>query len=239
MNIYEVKTPAELLSGNPYPGRGIVLGRTPDGKKAVAAYFIMGRSENSRNRVFQERGGEVFTEPFDASKVKDPSLIIYAAIRSYENNLIVTNGDQTDTVYDGLKAGKTFSEALKSRCFEPDGPNFTPRISGMITFGDGDFCYQMSILKSADAQGSACHRYTFDYAPIAGVGHFLHTYVTDGNPIPTFQGEPERMAVDNDIDVFTDALWNSLNADNRISLYVRYVDLQTGEAENRLINQNK
>ena len=239
MNIYEVKTPAELLSGNPYPGRGIVLGRTPDGKKAVAAYFIMGRSENSRNRVFQERGGEVFTEPFDASKVKDPSLIIYAAIRTFENNLIVTNGNQTDTIYDGLKDGKCFSCALESREFEPDGPNFTPRISGMLTFKDGDFTYRMSILKSADAEGSACNRFTWKYAPLNGLGHFLHTYVCDGNPIPTFQGEPERIAVCDNIDEETERLWKALNEQNKISLYVRYIDLKTGAVENRLVNKNQ
>ena len=238
MNIYEIKTPEQLLAGNTYPGRGIVIGKTPDGTRAVAAYFIMGRSENSRNRIFTERDGEVFTEPFDASRVEDPSLIIYAAIRQIENHLIVTNGDQTDTIYDGLKAGKNFSEALESRCFEPDAPNFTPRISGVIHFGEGDFTYQMSILKSADAEGSACNRYTFDYAPKAGLGHFLHTYVEDGNPIPTFQGEPERMHMDDSIDDFTDDLWASLNAANRISLYVRYIDLKTGETENRMINKN-
>ena len=239
MNVYEIRTPEQLLAGNPYPGRGIVLGKTPDGTKAAAAYFIMGRSENSRNRIFTERNGEVFTEPFDASKVKDPSLIIYAAVRQYENRLIVTNGDQTDTVYEGLKAGKSFEEALESRCFEPDPPNFTPRISGMITFGEGDFSYQMSILKSADEAGSACNRFTFSYAPTAGLGHFLHTYVTDGNPIPTFQGEPERMAVPDSIDLFADQVWNALNAANRISLYIRYTDLKTGETESRLINKNR
>ena len=239
MNVYEIRTPEQLLAGNPYPGRGIVLGKTPDGTKAAAAYFIMGRSENSRNRIFTERNGEVFTEPFDASKVKDPSLIIYAAVRQYENRLIVTNGDQTDTVYEGLKAGKSFEEALESRCFEPDPPNFTPRISGMITFADGDFSYQMSILKSADEAGSACNRFTYSYVPAAGLGHFLHTYVTDGNPIPTFQGEPERMAVPDSIDLFADQIWNALNAANRISLYIRYTDLKTGETESRLINKNR
>ena len=239
MSIYDIRTPDELLSGNPYPGRGIVLGMTPDGTKAVAAYFIMGRSENSRNRVFTEKDGEVFTEPFDAAKVEDPSLIIYAAIRQMGSRLIVTNGNQTDTVYEGLQAGKTFAEALASRCFEPDGPNFTPRISGMITFGEENFTYQMSILKSGDAQGTVCNRYTFDYVPLPGLGHFIHTYVTDGNPIPTFQGEPERMYMDDSIDDFTDDLWNSLNAANRISLYVRYVELKTGRAENRLINKNR
>ena len=239
MNIYAIRTPAELLSGNPYPGRGIVLGKTPDGRKAVAAYFIMGRSDNSRNRIFTEKDGAVVTEPFDPSKVKDPYLIIYAALRSYENHMIVTNGDQTDTVYEGLRAGKSFSQALASRCFEPDGPNFTPRISGMITFGEGDFTYQMSILKSADAEGSACNRYTFDYAALPGLGHFLHTYVTDGNPIPTFQGEPERIAVCDEIDAFTREIWNALDEANKISLYVRYVDLKSGAAETRLINRHR
>ena len=186
-----------------------------------------------------DKDGEVFTEPFDASKVQDPSLIIYAAIRQYENCLIVTNGNQTDTVYEGLQAGKTFSRALESRCFEPDGPNFTPRISGMITFGEGDFSYQMSILKSADAEGSACNRYTYDYAALPGLGHFLHTYVTDGNPIPTFQGEPERIATADDIDAFTKEVWEALDEANRISLYVRYVDLKTGKVENRLINKHQ
>ena len=239
MEIYRINTPEELLENNVYPGRGIIIGKTPDGSKAVTAYFIMGRSENSRNRIFTEKNGEVFTEPFDASKVQDPSLIIYAAIRSLDNQLIVTNGDQTDTVYDGLKAGKTFSEALESRCFEPDAPNFTPHISGMLTFADGGFTYQMSILKSADAEGSDCNRYTFSYAPKNGLGHFLHTYVCDGNPIPTFQGEPERIAVADDIDEMTDRLWNALNKDNKISLYVRYVDLKSGKAENRLINKHQ
>ena len=239
MEIYRINTPEELLENNVYPGRGIIIGKTPDGSKAVTAYFIMGRSENSRNRIFTEKNGEVFTEPFDASKVQDPSLIIYAAIRSLDNQLIVTNGDQTDTVYDGLKAGKTFSEALESRCFEPDAPNFTPRISGMLTFADGGFTYQMSILKSADAEGSDCNRYTFSYAPKNGLGHFLHTYVCDGNPIPTFQGEPERIAVADDMDEMTDRLWNALNKDNKISLYVRYVDLKSGKAENRLINKRQ
>ena len=237
MNIYDIHSPAELIAGNPYPGRGIIIGKTPDGTRALAAYFIMGRSENSRNRIFTEKNGEVFTEPFDASRVKDPSLIIYAAIRQYENHLIVTNGDQTDTVYEGLARGLTFSKALESRCFEPDAPNFTPRISGLLTFGKDDFSYQMSILKSADEAGTACNRYTFDYAAIPGLGHFIHTYVTDGSPIPTFQGEPERIAIDDSIDDMADDLWASLNAANRISLYVRTVDLKTGKVENRLINK--
>ena len=237
--IYGIHTPEELLENNTYPGRGIVIGKTPDGKKAMTAYFIMGRSENSRNRVFTEKNGEVFTEPFDESKVQDPSLIIYAALRGYENHLVVTNGNQTDTVVEGLQAGKTFTEALESREFEPDAPNFTPRISGMLTFADGDFTYQMSILKSADAAGSACNRFTYHYAPISGLGHFLHTYVCDGSPIPTFQGEPERMAVCDSIDEMTDRLWTSLNESNKISLYVRYIDLATGKTENRLVNKNR
>ena len=238
MSIYDIQSPQQLLSGNPYPGRGIILGMTPDGTKAVAAYFIMGRSENSRNRVFVEKDGEVFTEPFDASRVEDPSLIIYAAVRQLGSRLIVTNGNQTDTVYEGLQKGLSFSEALESRCFEPDPPNFTPRISGMITFGEGAFTYQMSILKSADAEGTACNRFTYAYAPLPGLGHFLHTYVTDGSPIPTFQGEPERMYMDDSIDDFTDDLWNSLNAANRISLYVRYSDLKRGKTESRMVNKN-
>ncbi len=238
MNIYEIKTLTERLTGNTYPGRGIVIGKTADGKKAATAYFIMGRSANSRNRVFTEKDGAIFTEPFDASKVEDPSLIIYAALRNYENKLIVTNGDQTDTIWEGLKAGKSFSQALTTREFEPDGPNFTPRISGMITFGEGDFTYEMSILKSADAEGTACNRYTFTYPALNGLGHFIHTYVCDGNPIPTFQGEPERVAIDNDIDAFTNDLWNALDDNNKISLYVRYTDLATGECESRMINKN-
>ena len=239
MNIYEIKTLSERLEGNRYPGRGIDIGKTPDGKKAAIAYFIMGRSANSRNRVFTEKNGEIFTEPFDASKVEDPSLIIYAAVRSYENKLIVTNGNQTDTIYDGLAAGKSFSQALTSREFEPDAPNLTPRISGMLTFEGNDFTYEMSILKSGDAAGTFCNRYTFSYGACAGLGHFLHTYVCDGNPIPTFQGEPERVAMDDDIDAFTTDLWNALDAENRISLYVRYTDLETGEAQSRMVNKNK
>ena len=239
MNIYEIKTLSERLEGNRYPGRGIVIGKTPDGKKAAIAYFIMGRSANSRNRVFTEKNGEIFTEPFDASKVEDPSLIIYAAVRSFENKLIVTNGNQTDTIYDVLAAGKSFSQALTSREFEPDAPNLTPRISGMLTFADKDFTYEMSILKSGDAAGTFCNRYTFSYGACAGLGHFLHTYVCDGNPIPTFQGEPERVAMDDDIDAFTTDLWNALDAENKISLYVRYTDLETGAVESRMVNKNK
>lgn len=239
MNIYENKPIAERVEGNSYVGRGIVVGKTEDGTKACAAYFIMGRSNNSRNRVFTLRDNALYTEPFDASKVEDPSLIIYAAVRRFENNLIVTNGDQTDTIYDGISAGKTFSAALESREFEPDFPNLTPRISAMLTFGEKDFTYQMSILKSADEKGSACNRYTFSYPALNGLGHFIHTYVCDGNPIPTFQGEPERVVIPNDINAFTDSLWTALDEDNKISLYVKYIDLTTGEAEERLINKNK
>ncbi len=238
MNIYKINSVSELIEGNSYVGRGIILGKTPDGKKACSAYFIMGRSANSRNRIFTNKNGEIFTEPFDASKVEDPSLIIYAAIRKFENKLIVTNGDQTDTIYEGLKNGESFTQALTKREFEPDSPNFTPRISGMITFGEDDFTYEMSILKSADETGSACNRYSFSYPSIAGLGHFIHTYVCDGNPIPTFQGEPERMAMCDDIETFTKDIWNSLDSDNKISLYVRYTDLVSGEFEERLINKN-
>ncbi len=238
MNIYQIQTMAQRLEGNTYPGRGIVIGKTADGKKSAVAYFIMGRSANSRNRVFTEKDGAIFTEPFDASKVEDPSLIIYAALRNHENKLIVTNGDQTDTIWEGLKAGKSFSEALTSREFEPDAPNLTPRISGMLTFADGDFTYEMSILKSADADGTACNRYTFSYPSLSGLGHFIHTYVCDGNPIPTFQGEPERVAIPDDIDAFTTEVWNALDENNKISLYVRYTDLATGESESRMLNKN-
>ena len=238
MNIYRIDEIGALLKDNTYPGRGIVIGKSEDGKKAVFAYFIMGRSENSRNRVFKEDDGNVFTEPFDYSKVEDPSLIIYAAIRNYENKMVVTNGDQTDTIYEFLKEGKCFKQALKTREFEPDFPNFTPRISGMLTFGDDDFKYQMSILKSADENGSACNRYFYEYAPLNGLGHFIHTYVCDGNPIPTFQGEPERVKIPNNIDDFTNEIWTNLNENNKISLYVRYVDIESGVYENRMINKN-
>lgn len=238
MNIYEKLPISAILKGNSYVGRGIVLGLTEDGKKAVAAYFIMGRSANSRNRVFTVKQGEVFTEPFDVSKVEDPSLIIYAAIRRHENRLIVTNGNQTDTVFEGLSAGKTFSEALESRCFEPDAPNLTPRISGLLTLDPDRPRYEMSILKSIDAEGSDCARYTFSYPAKPGLGHFIHTYVCDGNPIPTFQGEPERVRLGSDIDVFTREIWENLDADNKISLYVRFIDLNTKEIEERLINKN-
>ena len=238
MNIYEIKSMKDRIDGNPYVGRGIVIGKSLDGKKAAAAYFIMGRSANSRNRVFTVKNGEVFTEPFDASKVEDPSLIIYAALRKFENKLIITNGDQTDTIYEGIVTGKSFSESLESREFEPDAPNFTPRISGMLTFGENNFKYEMSILKSLDENGSDCARYTFSYPSKSGLGHFIHTYVTDGNPIPTFQGEPERVTIPDSIDEFADEIWNYLDENNKISLYVRYTDLTDGSYEEKLINKN-
>lgn len=237
--IYKVHDIGELIKDNSYVGRGIVIGLSESGKKAVFAYFIMGRSENSRNRVFTEKGEEVTIYPFDASKVKDPSLIIYSPVRRAGNSLIVTNGDQTDTVYDFLMNGKTFEEALETRCFEPDAPNFTPRISGVLDFADGAFTYKMSILKSADEKGSACNRYIFSYAPLKGVGHFIHTYNCDGDPIPTFTGEPERVKIPDDMNAFAETLWQNLNEANKISLYVRYTDLASGEYERVLYNKNK
>ena len=238
MNIYKIHDIGNLIKDNPYVGRGIVIGKTEDEKCAVSAYFIMGRSNNSRNRVFTKHGMDLYTEPYDASKVEDPSLIIYAAVRETFGGLIVTNGDQTDTIYDGLNRCLSFTDSLKSREFEPDAPNLTPRISGYITFGENDFTYEMSILKSADPLGTACNRYTFSYPSLPGLGHFIHTYVTDGNPIPTFQGEPERVVIPNDIDALTKNLWENLNEENKISLYVRYTDLATGEKIERLINKN-
>ena len=237
-NIYSIANVNELLAGNTYPGRGIIIGKSADAKCAVIAYFIMGRSENSRNRVFSEKDGSIYTEPHDYSKVSDPSLIIYAAIRAFENKLIVTNGDQTDTIYDFISRGEDMRAALRTREFEPDAPNLTPRISGVLTFDNKDFTYDMSILKSADAEGSACNRFFYEYSPIAGLGHFIHTYVCDGNPIPTFQGEPERVAIPSDIDEFTDGIWKNLNENNKISLYVRYTNLESGKTESRLINKN-
>lgn len=239
MNIYKINDIYELINGNSYVGRGIVIGKTKDGSKAVAAYFIMGRSANSRNRVFTYKNDTLYTEPFDASKVEDPSLIIYRAVRQLDNKLIVTNGDQTDTIYDGLKEGKSFDDSLSIREFEPDAPNLTPRISGLIEFGEDDFTYKMSILKSADEVGSACNRYGFHYSALNGLGHFIHTYVCDGNPIPTFQGEPERVEILDDIDQFTNKLWSALDENNKISLFVRYVDLKTKKTEDRIINKNK
>ena len=239
MNVYETKTIAERITGNPYVGRGIVIGKSADATKACTGYFIMGRSANSRNRVFSKEDGVLYTKPFDDSKVEDPSLIIYAALREYDNRLIVTNGDQTDTIYEGLKEGKSFTDSLSTRCFEPDAPNFTPRISGMLTFDAGDFSYKMSILKSADETGTACNRYTFFYESLAGTGHFIHTYVTDGDPLPTFTGEPERVSISDDIDAFAAELWEALDADNRISLYVRYTDLTDGQIQERIFNKHE
>ena len=239
MNIYEINNIGKLIKDNSYVGRGIILGKSEDAKSAVFAYFIMGRSENSRNRIFVENGSEVIIHPFDASKVEDPSLIIYSPVRKFENKLVVTNGDQTDTVLEFLEKGKSFEEALETREFEPDCPNWTPRISGMFTFADGDFTYKMNILKSADAEGTACNRFNYSYKALSGLGHFIHTYVCDGNPIPTFQGEPERVAIPNDLDEFTNDIWTNLNDANKISLYVRYINLETGEEENRMINKNK
>lgn len=237
--VYGIGNISEILKNNTYPGRGIIIGKSADGSKAVFAYFIMGRSENSRNRIFTKKDDEVIIYPFDCSKVEDPSLIIYSPVRVYEDKVIVTNGDQTDTVYDFLAQGKSFEEALESRCFEPDAPNFTPRISGMLCFGKG-FNYKMSILKSADPEGSACNRFTYSYSPLNGLGHFIHTYEKDGNPvIPTFNGEPERVAINGSIDEFADAVWSSLNENNKISLYVRFINLNDGSYEDRLINKNK
>lgn len=238
MDIYKINPVKELLKDNTYPGRGIIVGKSEDGKYAVCAYFIMGRSANSRNRIFTKKDGAVYTEPYDASKVEDPSLIIYSAVKKCNNTLIVTNGDQTDTIYNSLKAGKCMRHALRTREFEPDGPNFTPRISACLNF-DGGYSYEMSILKSADEKGSACNRYFYEYEALDGVGHFIHTYVCDGNPIPTFQGEPERVKIPSDIDAFTNEIWSSLNEQNKISLYVRYTSIEDGSETDRLINKNK
>ena len=237
MNVYEIKSMTQRLEGNTYPGRGIVLGVTPDGKKSVAAYFIMGRSVNSRNRVFVQEPDGIRTEAFDPSKMVDPSLIIYHPVREIGNGLIVTNGDQTDTIWEYLGRGESWEAALRTRKFEHDGPNWTPRISGLIA---PDGSYKMSILKSADPEGSDCARFFYEYPGLAGLGHFLHTYVCDGNPvIPTFQGEPERVSIPADIDAFTTELWENLNEDNKISLFVRYTDLQTRAYEQRIINKHQ
>ena len=238
MDVYKTDTIGNLVKDNSYVGRGIILGKSKDEKNAVIAYFIMGRSENSRNRVFVENGSEVIIKPFDESKVEDPSLIIYSPIKKYENKLIVTNGDQTDTIYEYLEKGNTFEEALNTRCFEPDAPNFTPRISGMINFENNDFTYKMSILKSADKEGSSCNRYIYSYNSLPGLGHFIHTYMGDGNPIPTFMGEPERVEIPNDINEFVNDIWINLNSDNKISLYVRYINLEDNTEKNVMINKN-
>lgn len=228
------------LKGNSYPGRGIVLGKTLDGKKAVAAYFIMGRSANSRNRIFVEDGEGIRTQAFDESKLEDPSLIIYAPVRVLGNKTIVTNGDQTDTIYEGMDKQMTFEQSLRCREFEPDAPNYTPRISGIMHIENGKYNYAMSILKSSDGSPEACNRFTFAYEnPLAGEGHFIHTYKGDGNPLPSFEGEPKRVAVPDDMDAFASLLWNSLNEENKVSLFVRYIDIETGKYETRIINKNK
>ena len=235
MSVYEVANPETLLSANPYPGRGIVLGQTPDGTRMVVAYFIMGRSPNSRNRVFERTEDGIRTRAYDPSKVEDPSLIIYNPLRTVDGTLIVTNGDQTDTVRDALVAGRSFEDALETREFEPDAPNLTPRISGVL-LPDGR--YQLSILKSADAEGSACSSFYFNYPPLAGVGHFLHTYNSDGDPLPSFTGEPRRVAIADDVEAFTQMMWEALDPDNRVALYVRSVSLTGGPECDYLINQN-
>ena len=228
------------LQQNAYPGRGIVIGKTPDGTKAVTAYFIMGRSENSRNRVFVEDGEGIRTQAFDPSKLSDPSLIIYAPVRVLGNKTIVTNGDQTDTIYDLMDKQMTFEQALRTREFEPDGPNYTPRISGIMHIEDGAYNYAMSILKSNNGNPDACNRYTFAYEnPVAGEGHFIHTYQCDGNPLPSFEGEPKLVAIEDDMDAFTDKIWNSLNQDNKVSLFVRYIDIATGKYETKIVNKNQ
>lgn len=231
---------AEELRGNAYPGRGIVIGRTPDGKKAVTAYFIMGRSENSRNRVFVEDGAGIRTQAFDPSKLTDPSLIIYAPVRVLGNKTIVTNGDQTDTIYEGMDKQLTFEQSLRSREFEPDGPNYTPRISGIMHIENGRYNFAMSILKSDDGDPQSCNRYTYAYEnPKAGQGRFIHTYMHDGNPLPSFEGEPAPVAIEGDIDAFTSFVWENLNEDNKVSLFVRYIDIATGAYESRIVNKNK
>ncbi len=237
MNIYKLYDISTLLKDNEYAGRGIVIGTSPDKKNAVCAYFIMGRSENSRNRVFVKTGETLKTEPFDVSKVSDPSLIIYNAVRKTENSLIVTNGDQTDTVYNLMSEGKSFKESLETREFEPDAPNFTPRISGILYFENG-FKYEMSILKSIDEKGSDCCRYTFSYPSVVGLGHFIHTYNCNGDPLPTFTGEPRRVNIKDDIEEFANEIWESLNVENKISLYVRYTDIETGKYTDKIINKN-
>lgn len=231
---------ATELNTNAYPGRGIVIGTTADGKYAVTAYFIMGRSVNSRNRVFVEDGEGIRTQAFDPSKLSDPSLIIYAPVRVLGNQTIVTNGDQTDTVYDLMAKGMTFEQSLRTREFEPDGPNYTPRISGIMTIENGKYEYAMSILKSDNGDPACCNRYTYTYDnPKAGEGRFIHTYMEDGDPLPSYEGEPTWIDIEGDIDSFTEMIWNNLNEDNKVSLFVRYINIETGEYETRIINKNK
>ena len=226
------------LENNSYPGRGILIGKTET--DMVIAYFIMGRSENSRNRVFVEEGQGIRTQAFDPSKLVDPSLIIYAPVRVLGNKTIVTNGDQTDTIYDGMDKQLTFEQSLRCREFEPDCPNYTPRISGILKVAEGKFNYAMSILKSNNGNPDSCNRFTFAYEnPIAGEGRFIHTYKCDGNPLPSFEGEPKLISIPNDMDEFANDLWNSLNQDNKVSLFVRYIDIATGEYTTKIINKNK
>ena len=227
------------LAGNSYPGRGIVIGQSADGKNAVIAYFIMGRSVNSRNRVFVEEGAGIRTQAHDPAKLSDPSLVIYAPVRVLGEDTIVTNGDQTDTIYDFLEEGKTFEEALRTRTFEPDGPNYTPRISGIVERGEGSFTYKLSILKSCGGDPDFAQRFFFEYAPKAGLGHFIHTYKQDGDPIPSYEGEPTPVSIEGDIDAFTANLWENLNEDNKVSLFTRFINLETGKAETRIVNKNQ
>ena len=222
------------LKGNAYPGRGIVIGRSKDGTKAVTAYFIMGRSENSRNRIFAEEEKGSGRRHLTQSKLTDPSLIIYAPVRVLDDKTIVTNGDQTDTVYEGMERGLTFEQSLRCREFEPDAPNYTPRISGVMYVKDGNYSYEMSILKSNNGCPDSCSRFTFSYEnPAAGEGHFIHTYMCDGDPLPSFEGEPKTVEIQDDMDAFTDMLWNSLNEDNKVSLFVRYIDIAAGTYETK------
>ncbi len=237
MNILSLE---QELKSNTYPGRGIVIGKSMNGRFAVAAYFIMGRSGNSRNRIFVEEGSGIRTEAFDPSKLEDPSLIIYAPVRVLGNKTIVTNGDQTDTIYDGMDKQLTFEQSLRCREFEPDGPNYTPRISGIMHIEGGGYNYAMSILKSNQGNPSSCNRFTFAYEnPIAGEGHFIHTYMHDGNPLKSFEGEPKLVSIEDDMDAFTYMLWNSLNEENKVSLFVRYIDIETGEFKTNIVNKNK
>lgn len=231
---------AQELQENSYPGRGIVLGCSEDGTKAVAAYFIMGRSENSRNRIFVEEGEGIRTQAYDPSKLTDPSLIIYAPVRVLGHRTIVTNGDQTDTVYEGMEKGLTFEQSLRSREFEPDAPNYTPRISGLMELENGRYSYSLSILKSNNGDPACCNRYTFSYENCAaGEGHFIHTYLHDGNPLPSFEGEPKLVAIPDDMEKFTNMLWNNLNPENKVSLFVRYIDIATGKYETVIKNKNQ
>lgn len=230
---------SQELKENTYPGRGIIVGKSQDGKSAVCAYFIMGRSANSRNRVFVEDGDGIRTKAFDESKLEDPSLIIYAPVRVLGNKTIVTNGDQTDTIYELMNKQMTFEQALRTREFEPDSPNYTPRISSVMKVSDGDYNYAISILKSADGDPSSCQRYSFAYSnPINGIGHFIHTYKCDGNPLPSFEGEPKKVEIPNCIDEFSNMIWDSLNEDNKVSLFVRYIDIKSGKTDSRIINKN-